>query len=154
MSALNIVSSASGGDILVLNQDSSTQFRGLYVSDLLAYMQDNLIFTGQAVKVFSAPAASGTSVNAFPSGSTTTNLNVWLVITPLAGYAAMTIVLPAVAGLSDMQEISVNCTQSVTTLTISANGATAVVGAPTTLAANAYFTLRFDSVTSNWYRVD
>jgi hypothetical protein len=28
-----------------------------------------------------------------------------------------------------------------------------VTGAPTTLAANAFFTLRFDATTNAWYRV-
>lgn len=152
--ALSVVSTVSAGDVLVISQNSSTRYRGVEVADLLTFMQDNLLFPGQAVKVFSAPSASGTNVSAFPSGSTTTEYNVWLVITPVAGYAAMTITLPAVGGLVDMQEVSVNCTQSVTTLTISANGATGVVGAPTTLAANGYFTLRYEAVTKNWYRVD
>jgi hypothetical protein len=61
-------------------------------------------------------------------------------------------VLPASTTAADKQTINVNCTQSVTTLTINGNGAT-VTGAPTTLAANAFFTLRFDAVTSTWYRV-
>ena len=39
------------------------------------------------------------------------------------------------------------------TLTINGNGATAVTGAPTALAANAFFRLRFDRATSSWYRV-
>jgi hypothetical protein len=152
--ALNVVSSLSAGDVLVISQNSTTRYRGVEVADLQAYLQANLTFTGELTKVFSAPSATGTTVSAFPNGATTTDQNVWLVITPLAGYAAMTITLPAVGGLVDMQEVSVNCTQSVTTLTISANGATGVIGAPTTLAANAYFTLRYDAVTKNWYRVD
>jgi hypothetical protein len=79
--------------------------------------------------------------------------NVHLILTPLAGYAAGTITLPAKATLVDKQEVLVNCTQAVTTLTIGLNGATGAVGAPTTLAANAFFRLMYDAVTSNWYRV-
>jgi len=48
--------------------------------------------------------------------------------------------------------VLVNCTQAVTTLTINGNGAT-VTGAPTTLAANAFFRLRFEAVAGVWYRV-
>jgi len=76
-----------------------------------------------------------------------------LILTPVAGYAAGTITLPALGKLVDKQEVLVNCTQAVTTLTIGANGATAVTGAPTTLAANDFFKLKYDAQTSTWYRV-
>jgi hypothetical protein len=77
---------------------------------------------------------------------------VWLILTPVAGYAAGTITLPLSTNVVNKQEILVNCTQAVTTLTINGNGAT-VTGAPTTLAANAFFRLRYDGVTGTWYRV-
>jgi hypothetical protein len=59
---------------------------------------------------------------------------------------------PGGVGVQDRQELLVNCTQAVTTLAVSGNGAT-VTGAPTTLAANAFFRLRFDQASSVWYRV-
>jgi hypothetical protein len=68
----------------------------------------------------------------------------------LPGYAAGTIVLPAVP--TNEQVVNLNTTQAVTTLTVNGNGKT-VTGAPTTLAANAFFTLRFDATTNAWYRV-
>ena len=46
----------------------------------------------------------------------------------------------------------VSCTQAVTTLTVSGNGST-VNGAPTTLAANGFFRLRYDGVFKAFYRV-
>jgi hypothetical protein len=46
----------------------------------------------------------------------------------------------------------VNTTQAVTALTVAGNGAT-VNGAPTTLAANGFFRIRFDAVLDVWYRV-
>lgn len=97
-----------------------------------------------------SPAATGWSVTVAPDVS---GASVHMLITPVAGYAAGTIVLPAVATVIDGQEVLVTCTQSVTTLTVSANGATAVNGAPTTLAANAFFRLRFDEINDSWYRV-
>jgi hypothetical protein len=100
------------------------------------------------VTQYAAPTATGFSVTILDSSGT----SVWLILTPLAGYAAGTLVLPAVANCVDRQEILFNTTQAVTTLTINANGAT-VIGAPTTLAANAFFRLRFDDVLNTWYRV-
>lgn len=96
---------------------------------------------------YAAPAATGFSISVNDD-----TLSVRLIITPLAGYAAGTIVLPTKTKCVHGQTIKVNCTQAVTTLTINGNGAT-VVGAPTTLAANAYFVLEYESVTGTWYRV-
>jgi hypothetical protein len=119
-------------------------------------MQDQLDFSnnGDYASQYAAPSATGFTVAITDSSSDgVTSSNVHLILTPLAGYAAGTITLPAKAGLVDKQEVLVNCTQAVTTLTIGLNGATGAVGAPTTLAANAFFRLKYDAVTSNWYRV-
>lgn len=98
---------------------------------------------------YAAPNASGFNVTLAPQ---TNGASVWLVLTPLAGYAAGTITLPAVALCQHGQEMLVSCTQAVTTLTVNGNGGT-VNGAPTTLAANAFFRLKFDGVLKVWYRV-
>lgn len=98
---------------------------------------------------YAAPNTTGFSVTVAPQ---TDGASVWLVLTPLAGYAAGTVVLPAAALCQHGQEVLVNCTQAVTTLTVSGNGAT-VSGAPTTLAANAFFRLKFGGVLKAWYRV-
>ena len=98
---------------------------------------------------YAAPNASGFNVQVAPQ---TGGASVWLVLTPLAAYAAGTITLPAVALCQDGQELLLNTTQAVTALTVAGNGAT-VNGAPTTLAANAFFRLKFDAVLRVWYRV-
>jgi hypothetical protein len=130
--------------------------RAAALSVLQAYLQANLTFSDSAdyVSQYAAPSATGFSVTITDGSSDgVTSSNVHLILTPLAGYAAGTIVLPAKAGLVIKQEVLVNCTQSVTALTVSLNGATGAVGAPTTLAANAFFRLKYDAITSNWYRV-
>jgi hypothetical protein len=96
---------------------------------------------------YAAPNATGFTVLVNDS-----NKSVWLVLTPLAAYVTGAITLPSVLNCVESQEILVNCTQSVTALTINGNGST-VVGAPTTLAANSFFTLRFEPVLKVWYRV-
>ena len=101
--------------------------------------------------VYASPNTSGYTINVSP---VTAGGNVWLLITPLAGYSALTIVLPI--GYNQ-QEIVVNCTQSVTTLTVTGAtvgaGAQPVNGAPTTLGANGHFRLKFDAVNASWYCV-
>lgn len=114
---------------------------------LLAYMQDNLEFPSAYTPQYSAPSATAFSVQITDGRD-----NIHLILTPAAGYADGEIVLPAVANCVDGQSILINCTQIVTALVVDGNGAT-VTGAPTTLAANAYFTLKFDDVTDTWYRV-
>lgn len=150
---LTRATSVSAGDLLALFSTNDGDARAAAISVLQDYLQDNLDFSGGVdyVSQYSAPAATGFTV-AITDGASN-NKNVHLILTPLAGYAAGTITLPAKAGLVDKQEVLVNCTQAVTTLTIGLNGATAAVGAPTTLAANAFFRLKYDAVTSNWYRV-
>lgn len=98
---------------------------------------------------YAAPNASGFSVLIDPP---TDGASMFLLLTPAAGYAAGTITLPVKAECQDGQELLVSCTQAVTALTVAGNGAT-VNGAPTTLAANAFFRLRFDAVFGAWYRI-
>ena len=143
----------SAGDLVPLFATTDGDARAAALSLLQEYLQDNLDFSnnGDYHTQYAAPAATGFSVTI--TDGVDNNTNVHLILTPLAGYAAGTIVLPLRTGVVDKQEVLVNCTQVVTALTISLNGATAAIGAPTTLAANAFFRLKFDAVTSNWYRV-
>jgi len=97
---------------------------------------------------YASPAASAFSVSINELAT-----NVHLILTPTAGFAAGTIVLPAVANCFDKMVILVNCTQQITALTIDGNCATAVTGEPTSMGADDFFTLKFDLTTTTWYRV-
>jgi hypothetical protein len=114
-----------------------------------AEVLQGLLSVSELQSQYYAPSATGWSVTVAPS---TVGESVYLLITPVAGYAAGTITLPASSSLAHGQEIVVACTQSVTTLTVSGNGAT-VNGAPSTLAANGYFRLRYDGVLGTWNRI-
>lgn len=113
---------------------------------LVAEFIQEYLSVGAATVYYSAPSATG-----FTTTIPDTSDNYRLILTPAAGYANGTIVLPSATAAVDQQTIVVNCTQAVTTLAITSSGGT-VTGAPTTLAANAFFTLMFDAVTSTWYR--
>lgn len=115
-------------------------------SQVLAWLQSALSLSPVGVASstqYAAPSATGFSVTIAAADS-------WLVLTPTAGFAAGTIVLPTTR--ANRQTVRVNCTQAVTTLTVSGAGTT-VTGAPTTLAANAFFMMQFDATTNAWYRV-
>ena len=147
--------SLTSGDLFVIWKTSEGDFRVLPVADALAYFQANLTFpsfTGQAafVSQYAAPSSSGFSVSIDDGADNDSNVH--LILTPTAGFAAGTIVLPPLASCVDKQEILINCTQLITTLTINGNGAT-VTGEPASMGADDFFRLKFDDLTNTWYRV-
>ena len=138
LSAADVIASSDLLPVYVM-EDGDT--RKVTLSTLIEFLEANLS-RGTLSTRYAAPSATGFSINA--------ESNTHLILTPVAGYAAGTIVLPA--SPTDRDEFLVNCTQAVTTLTVNGNGKT-VTGAPTTLAANAFFRLKYDGVSSVWYRV-
>lgn len=150
---LSLLDQVSASDLLAFWKTSAGGTRKGAVSALQAYLQANLTFpsAGQAsyTTQYAAPSATGFSV----AISASSGENVHLILTPTAGFAAGTITLPAHPGVADKQEVLVNCTQQVTTLTVAANGATAVTGEPSSLGADDFFRLKFDLPTATWYRI-
>lgn len=144
---LTRIPAPTGGEIIPAYSSSLGGNGAMVLSAILSYIQDNLSI-GQHQQQYAAPSATGFSV----SLTEIEGRDIWLVLTPVAGYAAGTIVLPATAYCQNGQEILVNCTQSVSTLTITGSGST-VTGAPTSLSANEFFTLKYEAVTTTWYRV-
>lgn len=138
---LSATDTLSGGDLLPVYKQNQGDARKCSITTLMDYVNANVTTVTQNTQ-YAAPAATGFSVIVNTG-------NVWLILTPVSTYAAGAIVLPT--GATDKDTVTVNCTQIVTSLTVS-SGAT-VVGAPTTLAANGFFTMRFDAATSTWYRI-
>lgn len=144
---LSAVDTVASSDQVPIYSSGNGDARKASLSVIKDYVLSDATVADDKVTQYASPAATGFTVTVNNSSS-----SVWLILTPLAGYAAGTITLPAVANCVDSQEVLVNTTQAVTTLTVSGNGAT-VIGAPTALAANAFFRLRFDAVLDVWYRV-
>lgn len=142
---LTALDTLAAGDQLPVWATANGDTRRASLTTLTGYLNDALTFPSALTftQLHAAPSATGFSVS-ISAGWT------WLVLTPVAGYAAGTIVLPAAP--ADNDEILVNSTQAVTTLTVNGNGNT-VTGAPTTLAANGFFRLKFDATLDAWYRV-
>lgn len=141
---LSALDQLSPGDQLAVWATNNGDTRKASVNLLTTYLQGALSLPGALVTQYAAPSASPFSV-------TVAQGDTWLLLTPTGTLAAGTIVLPSAP--TDKSEVSVNCTQIVTALTVSAGGTT-VTGAPTTLAsANQFFTMRYDAATSAWYRV-
>lgn len=153
---LSAVDLVQAGDQLPIFSTENGDARKAAMSVLLAYMQANLTFpsfSGQGAYATQYSSPSATGFNVTITDGADDNTNVHLILTPTAGYATGTITLPPVAGLVDKQEVLVNCTQQVTALTVNGNGATAVTGEPTSLAADDFFRLKYDLPSQTWYRV-
>lgn len=144
---LNAASSITAGDLIPVYIQSSGDARKVALSMLAAWIATQITTSDNKVTQYSAPSATG-----FTTLVTDSSSSVWLILTPTAGFANGAITLPSLANCVDKQEVLVNCTQVITTLAVNGNGAT-VTGAPTTLAANGFFRLRFEKVMSTWYRV-
>lgn len=140
---LSALGEVSAGDQIPVYAPNSGDARRMSVSQLQAFILGSLL---PEVKQNAAPSATGFNIYVNSVGA-----SVWLIVQPAAGYAAGTITLPA--GPVDLQELTVNCTQSVGTLTIAPNGAGAVTGAPTSLTANGFFKLKYELASNSWYRV-
>jgi hypothetical protein len=140
---LSAIDSLTGGDLLAVWATNQGDTRKASLTTLVSYLQSTLSLPGSLTTQYAAPSATGFT-------ATVADGNTWLLLTPTGTFATGTIVLPSTA--TDKAEVSVNCTQIVTSLTVSAGGTT-VTGAPTSLAANGYFTMRYDAATSAWYRV-
>ena len=124
--------------------------RRVSLSELAEVLQALFTQVDGVITQYEAPSATGFAVLVAPfvaGGS------VFLLLTPAAAYAAGSVTLPAVATCVHGQEVIVHCTQAVAALTVSGNGASAVSGGPSSLAAGAFFRMRYDAVLRGWYRV-
>lgn len=152
MGKLSQSNTVDSGDWVVLWKTNQGDYRGVSFSDFVAAVQ-GVITVGRPEpdSQYAAPALTGFSVTI--AGTAPEN-DVHLILTPSAGFANGTLVLPLATTCRDKQELTVNCTQTIGTLTITPNGATSVIGAPTAIAAaNDFFKLKYDLPTKNWYRV-
>lgn len=149
---LNAIDSPSASDLLPVYSQSNGDARKLSMANMLAWILANTPTTSgyqpQFVTQYAAPSSTGFTVTVTDAQS-----NIWLILTPTAGFATGTIKLPLASNCVDQQEVMVNCTQQVTTLTVDGNGAMAVTGEPATLGADDFFKLRYNQATSSWYRV-
>lgn len=144
---LSAVSTLQLGDLLAIFSTNNGDARKASLGVLLEFIEQSLgalTYVTQSEVV----AATGFNVNVTDNGQ-----NIWLIMNLTSNFADGAITLPTFANAADGQEVSVFSTRQVTTFTVNGNGAVGVLGAPTTLAAESYFTLRYHAASSSWYRV-
>lgn len=147
---LSAVAVLTGADLVPIFSSANGDARKASMTVLAAFVQSLLTAARGDETQYFAPAATGFTVTVSP---TTDGGSVYLLMTPTGAFAAGTIVLPPKAACQDGQQLIVSTTQAVTVLTVSGNGATAVNGAPTTLAANGFFKMRYDAIFASWFRI-
>ena len=145
---LTALDTVSGGDQFPVFSGTNGDTRRTSATALAAFVNAQATAAGSMLQQFASPNASGFNVQITP-----TSASVWLVLTPLAGYAAGTVTFPDAAYLTDGQEIMVSCTQTVTTLTVSGSGVT-VNGAPASTGVSTPFRLKYSAANASWYRVN
>lgn len=144
--SLSQVDSVSGADAVHMFVPNSTSDVVASLSTLADYFATAVTNTAAFRTVYAQPNATAFNVTITDSG------NIWLKLTPTAGFDDGEVTLLASTACVDGQELVVSCTQAVDSFVVDGNGAT-VQGAPTQLVADDFFRLRFDAATTSWTRI-
>lgn len=144
---LPLLAQVSPGDQVPVYSPNNGDARRLPISQLLQYFQQTFASPTLATNVYTP----GTGFNvAVP---TPVAAQQWMLIQPAGTLALGTITLPLNTQTPDGTEVLVTTTQQITGFTLALNGATAAYGAPSTLAAEDFFRMRFVQATNSWYRI-
>jgi hypothetical protein len=144
---LPLLSEASAGDQIPVYSPNNGDARRLPMSALLSYFQQQFASPTVAVNLY--VPSTGFNIAA----PTPVSEQQWILLQPAGTLAAGTVTLPLNTSTPDGTEILVTTTQIITTFAVGLNGASAVYGDPTTMAAEAFFRLRFYQPTNSWYRI-
>jgi hypothetical protein len=144
---LSSISQVSGANQIPVYDQNNGDARKMSVSALLQYFQATFAAPTVATNLFTP----GTGFNvAVP---TPVSEQQWMIIQPAGTLASGTITLPLNTGTPDGTEVLVTTTQQITAFTLALNGAANGYGAPSTLAAQDFFRMRFYQATNSWYRI-
>jgi hypothetical protein len=145
LSVLNVISS---GDQLPVYSPNNGDARRTSIGSLLTFFEQS----------FASPTVS---VNLYVPGSgfnitvpTPVSQQQWMLLQPAGTLATGTITLPLNTGVPDGTTVLITSTQEITSLTIALNGASAIYGAVTSLAAGAATAIRFYQPTNSWYQIN
>jgi hypothetical protein len=139
------VSQVSSADLLPLYGSNNGSTFKLSLGSLVSWLQSNFARQDYTKNIT-------TPVNGFTLTVAQDGLNRWEIIRPVGALATGTIILPSASVAVDGQEILFNCSYSIAALTVNGNGSS-VEGAPTVLASEDTFKLRYELITETWYNV-
>jgi len=136
----------SSGDQFVITKSQSGDFRTATQDAVLDFFQSQFATPGTAATLYVPSTGFNIAIG-------TPTSNIWALLQPAGTLATGTVTLPLNTVTPDGTEVLVTTTQVITTFALAANGASALYGNPTTMAANAFFRMRFYSDTNSWYRI-
>ena len=145
---LPLLSTVSAGDQIPVYSPNNGDARRLPVSGLLTYFQQTFASPTMAVNLY----VPGTGFNI--TVPTPVAEQQWMLLQPAGTLASGTITLPLNTGVPDGTEVLITTTQDITSLTLALNGATAIYGGVTSLAAGTATELRFYQATNSWYQIN
>lgn len=137
----------STGDQVIIVSTQNGDARRLSIGTLLELFENQFASPTLATNTFTP----GTGFNvAVP---TPVAQQQWMLLQPASTLAAGTITLPLNTETPDGTEVLITTTQQITAFTLALNGAAAIYGAPTTLAVEDFFRMRFVQAANSWYRI-
>ena len=142
---LPVLSTISSGDQLPVYSPNNGDARRTSIGSLLTYFQQTFASPTLAVNLFVPTTGFNITV------PTPVSNDQWMLLQPAGTLASGTITLPLNTGVPDGTSVLITSTQEITSLTISLNGATAIFGAVTALAAGSAFAIRYYQATNSWY---
>lgn len=144
---LPLLVQVSPGDQVPIYSPNNGDARRLPISSLLKYFQQTFASPTLATNVYTPGNGFNLSV---PSPVADQQ---WMLIQPAGMLASGTVTLSLNTQTPDGTEVLITTTQQITVFTLALNNATAVYGAPSTLATDDFFRVRFVQATNSWYRI-
>lgn len=141
------VDQLSSGDQIPVYNVNNGDARRASMNTLLAFFQQQFASPTLSTNVYTP----GTGFNI--AAPTPVSAQQWILMQPAGTLASGTVTLPLNTQTPDGTEILVTTTQQITSFTLALNGATAEYGAPSTMAAEDNFRMRFVTSTNSWYRI-
>lgn len=138
-------------DLLAIFSAANGEARKTSLNNLATFLNTIITVTDSKITQYAAPITGAKIIVNGLLTSVTSN-SVWLIITPAAAIASLTIQLPDAVTCIDRQEVLVNCTQAVTAVSWLCTGGT-IKGAPAAFVQNGTIKFRFDIVMKTWYGV-
>ena len=144
---LSPISQVSGGDQLPIYVPNNGDARRVSVTQLLQYFQTTFASPTLATNLY----VPGTGFNI--TVPTPVSNDQWMLLQPAGTLATGTITLPLNTGVPDGTTVLITSTQTISSLTIALNGASAIFGAVTSLTAGSATAIRFYQPTNSWYQI-
>jgi hypothetical protein len=145
---LPVLSTISSGDQLPVYSPNNGDARRTSIGSLLTFFQQSFASPTLAVNLY--VPGSGFNITV----PTPVSNDQWMLLQPAGTLATGTITLPLNTGVPDGTTVLITTTQEITSLTIALNGASAIYGGVSFLAAGSATAIRFYQPTNSWYQIN